>query len=100
MTGFLIFLLFISIEMALEKTIKDIQAQNAQLRELFLNLSKGKEEVKSLLTRGMIMGNPKGNKGDQLELLRTEIVIMKIQMMGQLVGQMALIQKWHKDKRI
>ena len=78
--------------MALEKTIKDIKAQNAQLQEMFLNLSKGQQEVKSLLTRGMIMGNPEGNKDDQLELLRTEIAIMKIQMMGQLVGQMALIQ--------
>ena len=50
--------------MALEQTIKDIQAQNAQLWEMFLNLSKGKEEVKALLTRGMIMGNPEGNKDD------------------------------------
>ena len=40
-TSLLIFLLFISVEMALEQTIKDIQAQNAQLREMFLNLSKG-----------------------------------------------------------
>ena len=81
-SGLFIFLLFISVEMALEKTIKDIQAQNAQLQEMFLNLSKGQEEVKSLLTRGMITGNPEGNKDDQLELLRTEIAIMKIQMMG------------------
>ena len=38
------------------------------------------------------MGNPEGNKDDQLERLQTEIAIMKVQMMGQLVGQMALIQ--------
>ena len=72
--------------MALEKTIKDIQAQNAQLQEMFLNLSKGQEEVKSLLTRGTTMGNPDDNKNDQLEWLQTEIAIMKVQMMGQLVG--------------
>ena len=40
----------------------------------------------------MVMGNPEGTKDDQLEQLQTEIAIMKIQMMGQLVGQMALIQ--------
>ena len=88
----LIFLLFISVETALELTIKDIQAQNAQLQEMFLNLSEGQEEVKTLHTRGMIMGKPGDDKDDQLERLQTEIAIMKIQMMGQLVEQMALIQ--------
>ena len=78
--------------MALEQTIKSIQIQNAQLQEMFLNLSKGQEEVKALLTRGMIMGNPGDDRDDQLERLQTEIAIMKVQMMGQLVGQMALIQ--------
>ena len=87
----LIRLLFISLEMALEQTIKDIQTQNVQLQEMFLNLSRGQEEVKALLTRGMIMGNPEDNKDDQLERLQTEMETMKIQMMGQLVGQMALI---------
>ena len=91
-TCILIFLLFISVEMALEKTIKDIQDQNAQLQEMFLNLSKGQEEVKALLTRGMVIGNPEGIRNDQLEGLQIEMAIMKIQMMGQLVGQMALIQ--------
>ena len=57
--------------MDMEQTVKDIQAQNAQLREMFLNLSKGQEEVKALLTRGMIMGNLEGNKDDQLERLQT-----------------------------
>ena len=90
--GFLISLLFISVEMALEKTIKDIQTQNAQLQEMFLNLSKGQEEVKALLTRGMVLGNPGGIRNDHLEGLQIEMATMKIQMMGQLVGQMALIQ--------
>ena len=66
---------------------------------MFLNLSKGQEEVKALLTRGMIIGNSESNKDDQFELLRTEIAILKIQMMGQLVGQMALIQNLAWDKR-
>ena len=91
-SGLFIFLLFISIEMALEKTIKDIQAQNTQLQEMFLNLSKGQEEVKALLTRGMVLGNPGGIRNDQLEGLQIEMATIRIQMMGQLVGQMALIQ--------
>ena len=67
--------------MALDQTIKDIQAQNAQLQDMFLNLK-----------RGIVRGNPEGTKDDQLERLQTEMAIMKVQMMGQLVGQMALIQ--------
>ena len=59
---------------------------------MFFNLSKGKEKVKALITRGMIMENPKDDRDDQLERLQIEIAIMKVQMMGQLVGQMALIQ--------
>ena len=55
--------------MALEKTIKDIQAQNAQLQEMFLNLSKGQEEVKALLTRGVVVKNPEDTKDDHLERL-------------------------------
>ena len=37
--------------MALEQTVKDLQAQNAQFQELILNLSKGQEELKALLTK-------------------------------------------------
>ena len=82
LSGFLILLLFISVEMALERTIEDIQAQNAQLQEMFLNLSKGQEEVKALLIRDMVIGNPEGTKDDQLERLQTEMATMKVQMMG------------------
>ena len=35
--------------MDLEQTVKDLQAQNAQLQEMILNLSKGQEELKALL---------------------------------------------------
>ena len=48
--------------------------------------------MKTLLTKGMVMGNYGNDRDDQLEQLQTEIAIMKVQMMGQLVGQMALIQ--------
>ena len=40
----------------------------------------------------MTKKNPEDNRDDQLERLQTEMAIMKIQMMGQMVGQMALIQ--------
>ena len=78
--------------MDLERTVEDIQAQNAQLQELFLNLSKGKEEVKALLIERMTKKNPEDGRDDQLEQLQTKITTMKIQMMGQMVGQMDLIQ--------
>ncbi|CAI8614470.1 unnamed protein product [Vicia faba] len=78
--------------MALERTVKDIQDQNAQLQEMFLNLSLGQEEVKALLTRGMVQGNSSNARSDQLEALQSELTTMRIQMMGKLVGQMALIQ--------
>ena len=78
--------------MALERTVKDIQDQTAQLQEMFLNLSLGQEEVKALLTRGMIQDNSNNAMSDQLEALQSELTTMRIQMTGQLVGQMALSQ--------
>ena len=78
--------------MALKHTIKDLQTQNAQLQEIFLNLSKGQEELKALLIKSMTKKDPEDNRDGQLEQLQTEMATMKIQMMGQMVGQMALIQ--------
>ena len=45
-------MLFISLEMALEHTVKELQAHNAQFQEMFLNLSKGQEELKALVVNG------------------------------------------------
>ena len=73
--------------MALEQTIKDLQAQNAQLQEMFLNLSKGLEEVKEVLINDMIMGLPEDGRDDWLGP-RFEVAILK----DQLASQMALIQ--------
>ena len=72
--------------MALERTVKNIQDQTAQLQEMFLNLSLGQEEVKALLTTGMVQGNSNNARSDQLEALQSELTTMRIQMMGQLVG--------------
>ena len=35
--------------MALEQIVKELQAQNAQFQEMFLNLAKGQEELKALI---------------------------------------------------
>ena len=35
--------------MDLEQTVKDLQAQNTQFQQLFLTLSKGQEDLKTLL---------------------------------------------------
>ena len=78
--------------MALERTVKDIQDQTAQLQEMFLNLSLGQEEVKALLTMGMVQGNSNSARSDQLGELQFDLATLRIQVMGHLVGQMALIQ--------
>ena len=36
-------------KMDLEQTVKDLQTQNAQFKEMMLSLSKGQEELKALL---------------------------------------------------
>ena len=76
--------------MALERSVKDIQDQTAQLQEMFLNLSLGQEEMKALLTKGL--ENSNNARSDQLEALQFDLATLRVQMMGQLVGQMALIQ--------
>ena len=55
---------------------------------MFLNLSRGQEEFKVLLTESMAKKNPEGNKDNQLKQLQDEIATMRIQMLG----QMTLIQ--------
>src|SRR4051812_13965986 len=37
--------------MDLEQSVKNLQAQNAQFQDLILNLSKGQDELKALLTK-------------------------------------------------
>ena len=37
--------------MALEQTVKDIQTQNTQYQQMFLSLTKWKEELKALITK-------------------------------------------------
>ena len=37
--------------MALEKTIKDLQAQNAQFQQMFLALTQGQEDLKAMIVK-------------------------------------------------
>ena len=76
--------------MALERSVKDIQDQTAQLQEMFLNLSLGQEEMKALLTKGL--ENSNNARNDQIAELQFDLTTLRTQMMGYLVGQMALIQ--------
>ena len=48
-TGLLIILLFIPVKMDMKQTVKDLQAQNAQIQQMFLTLAKGQEDLKTLL---------------------------------------------------
>ena len=43
---------YFSRKMTLEQTVKDLQTQNAQFQEMFLNLAKGQEELKELVVNG------------------------------------------------
>ena len=79
------FSLFIS-AMTLQQDTRDLQ--ETQFREIFLNLSKGQEELKTLLVGNLVKKSPEENKDEWLEQLQAEFSAMKTQMLG----QMALIQ--------
>ena len=81
------FSLFISV-MAFQPDNQDLQTREAQLKEVFLNISKGPEELKTLLVGNLVKKSPEDNKDEWLEQLQAEFSSMKTQMLG----QMALIQ--------
>ena len=43
---------------------------------MFLNLSQVQEEVKALLTRGMVQGNSSNSRSDQLEELQLSVTLL------------------------
>ena len=55
LTGFLIFFVvyfsIMSSEPSTEQAIKDLQAQNAQFQELFMNLAKGQQHLKTFILK-------------------------------------------------
>ena len=81
------FSLFIS-EMALKQDNRDLQTQEAQVREISLNLSKGKEDLKTLFAGNLTKERPDNNRDEQLEQLQAEVGAMRTQMLG----RMTLIQ--------
>ena len=57
--------------MALKQDNRDLQ--EAQFREIFLKLSKGQEELKTLLVGNLVKKSPEDNKDERLEQLQAEI---------------------------
>ena len=72
--------------MALQRDNRNLQ--ETQFREIFLNLSKGREELKTPLIGNLVKKSPEDNKDERLEQLQAEFSAMK----NQMLGQMALIQ--------
>ena len=93
--------------MALEQTVKDLQAQNAQFQQMFLTLTQGQEELKALITEDLSKKSSKDNKDELLEQLQAEVEAMRTQMLGKMTviqglaqGQeelRAIINKLHQD---
>ena len=93
--------------MAFKQNNRDLQTQESQFIEMFLNLSKGHEELKTLLNGNLTKKHPDNNKDDKLKQLQAEMEGMRIQMISQMAfiqnlarGQeelRALIRKLHQD---
>ena len=81
------FSLFIS-AMALQQGNQDLHTQETQFREIFLNLFKGKEDLKALLVGNLVKKSPEDNKDERLKQLQAEVDAIRTHMLG----QMALIQ--------
>ena len=71
------FSLFIS-AIALQQDEGDLQTRDSQFREMFLNLSKGQEELKALLVGNLTKKCPDNNKDDQVKQLQVEMEAMII----------------------
>ena len=86
-TGHLPSPLFIS-AMASQQDNQDLHAQETRFREILLNLSKGQEELRTLLMGTLVRNGPEDSKDERLKRLQAEVDTMRTQMLG----QMALIQ--------
>ena len=63
--------------MALQQDNQDLHTQETQFREIFLNLSKGKEELRTLLMGNLVKKSPEDNKDERMEQLQAEFSSMK-----------------------
>ena len=75
------FSLFIS-AMASQQDNQGLHAQETQFREIFLSLSKGKEELRTLLMGNLARKSPEDDKDERLKRLQTEVDTMKTQMLN------------------
>ena len=71
-----------------QKDNQDLHAQETQFREIFLSLSKGQEELRTLLMGNLAKKSPEDDKDERLKRLQAEVDTMRTQMLGQI----ALIQ--------
>ena len=67
---------------------------------MFLNLSKGKEELKTLLTGNLVKKSPEDNKDERLEQLQAEVGTMRTQMLWQLTLIQGLARRHEELKAI
>ena len=83
------FSLFIS-AMALQPDNQDLQTREAQFRDVFLNLSKGQEELRTLLMGTLVRNSA---EDERLKHLQAEMDAMKAQMLGQGTAIQGLAQR-------
>ena len=81
--------------MAFQPDNQDLLAQETRFREIFLGLSKGQEELRTLLMGNLDKKSPEDDKDEQLKHLQAEVDAMRTQMLG----QMALIQDLSQKQR-
>ena len=67
---------------------QDLHAQETRFGEILLNLSKGQEELRTLLMGTLVRNSAEDDKDERLKHLQAEVGAMRAQMLG----QMALIQ--------
>ena len=77
------FSLFIS-AMALQQDNQDLHTQETQFREIFLSLSKGQEELRTLLMGNLVKKSPEDSKDERLKHLQAEVDAMRTQMLGKI----------------
>ena len=90
--GHLPFSLFIS-AMASQQDNQDFLAQETRFRKILLNLSKGQEELRTLLMGNLIRKSPEDDKDEQLKRLQAEVDTLKAQMLGQVTIIQDLAQR-------
>ena len=74
--------------MASQQDNQGLRAQETQFREIFVSLSKGQEELRTLLMGNLAKSSAEDDKDERLKRLQAEVDTLKTHMLG----QRALIQ--------